>query len=125
MPAPRKPATVLELTGAWRKDPNRRRVQPPALGAIGNAPKQSPLTFAQAWRYISKCCPEGVLRDRDRVYLEIAVSLFVQFRQAPAVFHPAKLARLEMMLSKLGMSPADATRVRAEAPAKRREFDDF
>lgn len=50
--------------------------------------------------------------------LEVAASLFVQFREAPAEFHPAKLARLEMMLAKLGMSPADASRVTVPKPRR-------
>lgn len=38
------------------------------------------------------------LADRDRGYLEIAASLFVEFHSARANFHPAKLARLTAMI---------------------------
>jgi hypothetical protein len=123
MAAHRKPTNVLQLSGAFRKDPKRRRIDPPTREPIGNAPKQSPLTFAQAWRYIVKCCPPGVLADRDRPYLEIAASLFVEFRAAPAKFHPAKLSRLTAMLAALGMSPTDASRV--SAPLSQPPGDDF
>ena len=82
------------------------------------------MTFAQAWKYIAKCCPEGVLADRDRVYLEVAAYLFVEFRSAPAKFHPAKLARLTAMLANLGMSPADASRVSVVKQRERGDFDD-
>lgn len=111
MPAHRKPTSILSLVGSFEHNPKRRRVDPPAHGPIGSAPKQEQLTFGQAWKYIVKCCPDGVLADRDRMYLEVAASLFVEFRSAPARFHPAKLARLTAMLSNLGMSPADASRV--------------
>lgn len=59
-----------------------------------------------------------MLEARDRAYLEVAAFLFVQFREAPAEFHPAKLARLQMMLTKLGMSPVDASRVTMPKPRR-------
>ena len=124
MPAHRKPTHMLSLVGAFKKDPQRRRFDPPTFKPIGSPPKQRDITFAQAWRYISDCCPQGVLADRDRVYLEIAASLFVEFRCAPAKFHPAKLQRLTAMLSNLGMSPADASRVSAVKPRVPGDFDD-
>lgn len=124
MAAPRKPTAVLQLNGAFAHDPRRRRVDPKPKGPIGNAPKQGPLTVAQAWKYIVHCAPEGTLFSRDRLYVEMAASLFAQFRADPVRFHPAKLARLEMMLSKLGMSPADASRVRAAPSRVRGDFDE-
>ncbi|MBT2145283.1 MULTISPECIES: hypothetical protein [unclassified Rhodanobacter] len=123
MPAKRKPAALQELNGAWRKDPQRRRIQPTATGPIGAPPKQSALTFEQAWRYLVKCAPDGVLADRDRVWLEVAAHLLLQFRADPANMHPAKLSRLTACLSALGLSPADASRV-VVAPAKP-EHSDF
>lgn len=123
MPAHRKPTNVLQLNGAFAHDPRRKRHDPPTHGPIGIAPKQSAITFAQAWKYIAKCAPAGVLANRDRVYLEVAASLFAQFRAGPADFHPAKLARLEMMLAKLGMSPADASRVSCAPAPECIDFD--
>lgn len=124
MPAHRKPTNVLELNGAWRHDPQRRRVEPQPHGPIGKAPKQGPITFAKAWGLIVAQCPEGVLADRDRVWVEVAASLYVQFRNDPAGMHPAKLSRLTAMLSSLGMSPADASRVVAKPPKERNPFDE-
>ncbi|MEO8999276.1 MAG: hypothetical protein ABI227_12100 [Rhodanobacter sp.] len=91
----------MSLVGAFQKDPQRRRVDPPTHALIGSAPKQSERTFAQAWKYIAKCCPDGVLADRDRIYLEVAASLFVEFRSGSAKFHPTKLQRLTAMLANL------------------------
>ena len=124
MPAHRKPSSILSLVGSFDHNPQRRRVDPPTHAPIGSAPKQGTLTFTEAWKYIAKCCPNGVLADRDRVYLEIAASLFVEFRSAPTKFHPAKLARLTAMLSNLGMSPADASRVAVVKAPVRGDFDD-
>jgi hypothetical protein len=124
MPAHRKPTTILSLVGAFDKNPHRKRSDPPTRKTIGSAPTQSEITFAQPWKYIAKCCPAGVLADRDRIYLGIAASLFVEFRSAPAKMHPAKLARLTAMLSNLGMPPADASRVSAAQLPVRGDFDD-
>jgi hypothetical protein len=125
MPAHRKPTNVLELAGAFRKDPQRRRSDPTPAGPIGPPPKQRPLDFPAAWRYLVKCTPPGVLADRDRVWLEVAAHLLVQFRADPANMHPAKLSRLTSCLSALGLSPADASRVVAAPPAKARNpFDE-
>jgi hypothetical protein len=126
MPAHRKPTNVLEIAGAFRKDPQRRRVDPPTRKPIGRPPKPDFLTFEQAWRYLVKCAPRDVLRDdRDRLWVEVAAHLLVQFRADPAAMHSAKLSRLVAMLAALGMSPADASRVTATAPAKvRNPFDE-
>lgn len=124
MPAHRKPSNVLELAGAFVHNPNRRRVDPVPHGPIGKAPKQGPITFAKAWALIVAQCPDGVLADRDRVWVEVAASLFVQFRSDPAGMHPAKLSRLTAMLAALGMSPADASRVTAKPPKERNVFDE-
>lgn len=124
MPRQRKPSHVLELNGAWAHNPNRRRIDPQPHGPIGKAPKQGPITFKKAWDLIVAQCPDGVLADRDRVWVEMAASLFVQFRNDPAGMHPAKLSRLTAMLSSLGMSPADASRVRANPTNARNVFED-
>ncbi|MBQ4854423.1 hypothetical protein IMW82_07040 [Rhodanobacter sp. B2A1Ga4] len=122
MPRQRKATNVLELSGAFAKNPNRRRVDPVPHGPIGKAPKQGLITFAKAWAMIVAQCPDGVLADRDRVWVEVASSLFVQFRADPANMHPAKLSRLTAMLSSLGMSPADASRVVAKPVEKANPF---
>jgi len=124
MPAPRRATHLLLVNGAFDHNPNRRRTDPKPRAEVGSAPRQVAVTFKKAWDYIVSCAPEGVLADRDRIYLEIAATLFAEFRAAPAKFHPAKLARLEMMLSKLGMSPADASRVSASTPFTPGDFDD-
>jgi hypothetical protein len=124
MPRQRKPSNVLELNGAWAHNPNRRRIDPTPHGPIGPPPKQKTLTFPEAWRYLVKCAPDGVLADRDRAWLEVAAHLLVQFRADPANFHPARLARLTSCLSALGLSPADASRVRAAPVKARNTFED-
>lgn len=72
------------------------------------------ITFKRAWDYIASTAPSGTLFRRDRVYLQVAAELYVVLcTEGAAKMHPARLARLEMMLAKLGLSPADASRVSA------------
>jgi hypothetical protein len=125
MPAHRKLSNVLDLSGAFKHNPARRRVDPPTHKPIGRPPKLGPITFEQAWKYIVKCAPRNILADdRDRLWIEVAAHLLVQFRADPAAMHPAKLSRLTAMLASLGMSPADASRVAAAPVKARNEFDD-
>ncbi|WP_426689993.1 hypothetical protein [Rhodanobacter ginsengiterrae] len=124
MVAHRKPSNVLQLSGAFAKNPQRTRTDPTPRGPIGSAPKQAPITFRKAWDLIVKACPEGVLADRDRLAVEIAASLFQQFRAAPAEFPAVKLARLQSLLADLGMTPAAASRVTAAPKPQRNDFDD-
>lgn len=124
MPAPRKPTTLLQLVGAFDKNPQRARVDPVSAPLKLAPPRPKPITFAQAWNLIAKSCPEGVLAERDRIWLELAAALFVEYRNhGIAELHPAKLSRLTSMLASLGMSPADASRVSAAKPPVRDDFD--
>jgi hypothetical protein len=91
MPAPRKPTTLLQLVGAFDKNPQRARVDPVSAPLKLAPPRPKPITFAQAWNLIAKSCPEGVLAERDRVWLELVAALFVEYRNhGIAEMHPAK-----------------------------------
>lgn len=125
MPAHRKPTNVLLLKGSFAHNPSRTRpADPKPRGPVGNAPRQTAVTFRKAWSLIVGSCPEGVLADRDRIAVELAASLFVEFRSDPAAFPAVKYARLQSLLGELGMTAAAASKVQA-APAapKRGEFD--
>ena len=120
---PRTATNVLELKGAFRKNPDRGRArahEPKPIGGIGPAPKLEVLTFEQAWDLIVATAPPGVLTSRDRLYVRVAAELLALLSESGAAgVDSAKLNRLEMMLGKLGLNPADASRVKAwsNAPA--------
>lgn len=124
MARPRTATNVLQLRGAFKKDPQRARQDVKTGRDVGAAPSKQQLTFPEAWDYLVRCCPRGVLDERDRVYLEIAASLFVEFRANFADMPAPRLARLEMMLGKLGMTPVDASRVKADTGPAKNEFED-
>lgn len=117
MARPRTATNVLELRGAFKKNPARGRErahEPKPLGGIGPAPKLEILTFEAAWDLIVATAPPGVLTSRDRLYVRVTAELLALLSEKGAAgVDSAKLTRLEMMLSKLGLNPADASRVKA------------
>lgn len=112
MPAVRKPTAQLELNGAFRKDPQRRRTDPATAGPLGEPPASMPIEMHAIWNELADIAPLNVLRVRDRWIVETAVRLM--YRQRTDDDMPtSKLARLLWCLSHLGMTPSDASKVHA------------
>jgi hypothetical protein len=124
MARPRQATNVLQLKGAFAHDPKRAREDATTGRAIGDCPFDGPINLQQAWDYLVSMSPTGVLDERDRAYLEIASRLFVEMRNGFDDMHPARLGRLEMMLSKLGMTPVDSSRVKAAPGQRKNAFAD-
>ena len=64
-----------------------------------------------AWDEIVKGAPIGVLTSADRQIVEVLSRLIAECRENFIVFPVQKLARIESMLGKLGMTPADRSKV--------------
>ena len=111
MARPRKPTNVLELTGAFKKDPQRKREDAQAAGELTDAPPHINGAVLHAWNEIVKYAPLQVLTESDRLSIELAANLLAQFRDNPIEFTAAKLVRLEALLGKFGMTPADRSKV--------------
>ncbi|GAC1030486.1 hypothetical protein thsps21_13130 [Pseudomonas sp. No.21] len=126
MARPRKPTNVLEMTGAFKKDPNRERIDPPTAGALSAPPDHLNGGALHAWNEIAGCAPLDVLTESDRLALEIAAQLLFQFRDNPVEFPATKLVRLEALLGKFGMTPADRAKVAGGSKKpKGNEFEEF
>lgn len=131
MARPRKPTNVLELNGAFRKNPARGREREgeaePKAG-IGPAPSWFGKKQVEAWDDLVRIAPIGVLGDSDRVYLELTAELLALKRRLGVLaMDRAKLNKLEAMLGKLGLNPSDRSRVkvtghRSPAPAPGNPF---
>jgi hypothetical protein len=103
---PCKPIAVLELTGALRKDPQRRRTDPAARGvhsAILRSISRGEQT--QVWHELKAVCPPGVLTAADRLAVEIASVLMLRFRKQGVHVRRGDLNQLVSVLSRRGMSP--------------------
>lgn len=111
MARPSKPTKVLEINGAFKKNPNRRRDgEPVPTGGIGPYAKGS-LDKAEIWDEIVGQCAPGVLTNADRLSLEIAVEYVHLFRKDPAKFPAVKVHVVVALLGRFGMTPADRAKL--------------
>jgi hypothetical protein len=125
MARPRKPSSMLERSGAFDKDPQRRRVDPSTPGAIGDPPATLADRYHALWYQLIHEAPIGVLTGSDRALLEIGVKL-LHADQHAREWCPRRHAALMQFFTKVGMTPADRTRL--AIPAKDRPenpFDEF
>ncbi len=111
MARPRTPTNVLALRGAFDKNPDRAREDAETTGPIGEPPEYFNEKEAAAWTEIVENAPVDVLRNSDRFILELASRLLAEQRDNWLDFPAARLARLEAMLGKMGLSPSDRAKV--------------
>jgi hypothetical protein len=79
MPAHRRPTELLELSGAFDKDPARRRpVGPKSDRPIGDPPPCLGPDEAACWREFCRDAPAGVLTSADRWALEALARLMAR-----------------------------------------------
>lgn len=118
MARPRTPTNVLDARGAFKKHPERARTDAQTAGPLGRPPAHVKGEVLKAWKEICKSAPLDVLTVSDRLALELAANLLAQFRTDAVDFPAAKLVRLEALLGKFGMTPADRAKVggKKEAP---------
>ena len=112
MARPRKPTAVLELKGAFKKDPSRgkaRANEPVPDGPIGEPPVLLDEQEQELWRELALV--GSWLTAGDRLILEIACRLMVMFREN--TLDGGGISKLIMALSKLGFSPTDRSKVNA------------
>ncbi len=115
MARPRKPTNVLDLSGAFKHNPQRlaaRANEPKPDGPIGDAPAWMAEDEAEVWREIVSEAPPGVLTNADRGLLGIMATLRVLLctRQADA----KDKALLLRCYTELGMTPASRSKVQAK-----------
>lgn len=107
MGRPRKPTKVLELSGAFKKDPQRKRNQEPLpTGEVGGPPDYFNIGERKTWNELAGACFWAT--DSDRQIMEIACVLLYRFRTETGF---AQFNHLLSSLSKLGLSPSDRAKV--------------
>lgn len=118
MARPRTPTNVLDARGAFKINPQRKRQDAEDAGELTAPPAHIGGAVLAAWNEIVRVAPKGVVTESDRLSLEVMSELFAEFRACPADFTAAKLVRLEALLGKFGMTPADRAKVggKREAP---------
>lgn len=126
MARPRTPTNVLQLRGAFAKNPNRARPdEPKPAGKIGQPPKYFDDDHRKVWKEIERSAAPGVLTISDRLAMEILCVLVVEFRSDPQGMACAKIARMEAIIGKFGFTPADRSKVCAPTKKPGNAFSDF
>lgn len=125
MPA-KKPSKILELTGAFKKDPQRKNHQEPEGKGEFNKDPPAHLTNSQKthWHEIIGLVPDGVLTGSDVLQVEIVVGLLDMYREEKGRVHVSVIQRLTSEMGKLGLDPAARAKLQIDKK-KVGEFDDF
>lgn len=122
MPAPRTPAAKADITGAADKNPQRHRERAEPKGSQLGKPSAFLDDYGQqAWEGFKRELPW--LMESDRALVEVASSVRGRLLAGEDVGVTA-LSMLQSILSKMGGSPADRTRVSAPEEEERDEFFD-
>ena len=113
MGRPTTPTKVLQLKGAFKKHPERKRNNEPIpSGEIGSPPKHFKSDeLKSVWIEVIGITPDGVLTNADSIHLEMVCNMIVEYRADPVEFTAAKLTRLESMIGKIGLNPSDRAKV--------------
>lgn len=123
MARPRTPTNVLELRGAFKKDPQRKRKnEPKPTGEIG-AHSLGTTNPSEIWDELVAACAPNVLTVSDRIALEIAVEYMSQFRKDPANYSNERVRLLISLLAKFGMTPSDRAKLSIPDLASNKEND--
>jgi hypothetical protein len=112
MPAHRKPSKVLEFTGAFAHDPQRRAAragEPTKNGPLGGPPPRLNAALRELWVEIAAELVPGVALRSDRRSFEGMVRL--QFKMQENEITGPELAQLRMLWALFGMTPSDRSRV--------------
>lgn len=115
----RVPTRVLEMSGAYDKNPSRakeRENEPRPTEPIGSPPsdflKEHSLEaerLLKAWNDIINMVPEGVLTSADHGHVEMTARVMVRTRLYGA--QSSDFALLDKLLGKMGCNPADRSKV--------------
>ena len=125
MPRQRLATSVLEARGSFAKHPERvRGPEPVNTLPIGNAPSSFNLEHRDVWIEFVTSAPPGVLSASERILVEMIVRLIVEIRTCDEV-KPALFGKLDTLIGKCGMTPADRQRVGVAPPKDANDFDDI
>jgi hypothetical protein len=114
MARPRKPSNVLAIRGAFKEHASRTRVDPKPEGAIGDPPEDLTAEQAACWRELVSHAFPGTIGGNDRDFMRYAACVWAEFkaREPGDVNTIVKLGpRLESIFGRLGMTPADRSRI--------------
>ena len=114
----RKPTKILELKGAFKKDPSRRReAEPLPTEPVGDCPSHLSEQHKVIWSELVFNCVPGVLTIQDRHSLELVVMGIHDVRHGVEVdgvikhVGGAERDRVFKQLGRFGLTPVDRASV--------------
>jgi phage terminase small subunit len=121
MPAHRLPVAKAKVTGASSRNPKRHSKRAdPAVGVLGGAPTHLEKFAKRAWERFRSELPW--LTSSDRALLEVACIIRSEMLQG-GVVGIQKLNTYQAVLSKLGATPTDRSKV--NVPDEEEAPDEF
>ena len=119
----RHPTALLDLKGAYKKNPNRRKPGEPVGESFpADPPDHLNAVEQRHWREVVGLLAHGVLQKSDALIVETLAVLLTEFREDFRKMPSARLTRMGICMGLLGMTPADRTRIQVDKPS---EEDDF
>lgn len=119
MPRARKPTALLELSGAYKKNPQRRQSrasEPQPREALGPRVEKLNKLQAACWDRIVALAPPGVLKSSDEAIVELTARLWATVKGGDAT--AAEVTQFRACLQQLGMTPASRSLVAGSDGAK-------
>jgi len=114
MARPRTPSNVLELRGAFKKHPARRRKDPEGTAPFCESPPAHlPQGAVLAWGWVVARLPRIALYNCDEVAVEMAARLLAAYWLTSDI---DTLKELRQWLGKLGMFPVERAKIPAKEP---------
>jgi phage terminase small subunit len=124
VPRPRKPTAVLEASGAFIKNPQRKRpLEPKPTGELGDPPSHLEREEVLTWHEMAADIPPGVATNADRRMFEVLVCLMVGFRHRR--LSGTELGQLTSLSGRFGMTPADRSKVKVSNDNAQDPLEDF
>ncbi len=119
----RKPTSVIELSGGFKKNPSRQRgAEPESPGPLGSPPENFTPAEVESWQMLLERAPVGVLRAADWPSVVLGAKLFSEFMADSAAFNAAKLTRLHRILADFGMTPTGRGSLEIPKPKEENPF---
>lgn len=113
----RMPTSMLALTGTLAHNKGRyanRADEPDGSQPFPTDPPDHLTDHQkQCWRELVDLAHPGTLCRSDAILMEHGAMILAELRARRWVVGPQLLLRLEVFLSKMGMTPADRSRIRA------------
>lgn len=99
------------------KDPQRRRdEEPEANGPLGAPPESFSDELIVVWNELEGIVPDNVLARADRWTVELSCRMMLALRKGN--FRAAELNILLSCLSRMGLTPADRSRIAVPKPTQ-------